>query len=160
MAAPNGHARLVRLILSCGITNVASNGSKNPRLDEFKVKKEELDEYQRLDWERRAMEYTLYDKELRQVCKGLDKVKHARNKEANRLSSLHKEVSDMQERILAVEAKEKAKGNTLKRNAVYMRGLKNNRTLAMTHRTKLDLECRELEEQLVQGKEDLASNKK
>ncbi len=75
-------------------------------------------------------------KELRRVHEGLDKVKHARNKEANRLSSLHKELRDVQERILAMEAKEKAKGNTLKRNAV------------------------ELEEQLVQGKEVLARNKK
>jgi hypothetical protein len=75
------------------------------------------------------------NKELRRARKGLDEVEHARNKEANRLSSLHKELRDVQERILAVEAEEKAKGNALKRNAV------------------------ELEEQLVQGKEVLASNK-
>jgi hypothetical protein len=68
--------------------------------------------------------------------KGLDKVEQARTKEANRLRSLHEEVHDVQERILAMEAKEKAKGNALKRNAV------------------------ELEEQLVQGKEVLGSNKK
>ncbi len=33
------------------------------------------------------MEYTLYKKELQHACKGLDEVMHARNEEANRLSS-------------------------------------------------------------------------
>ena len=130
------------------------------KLDELKDEKEELDEYQRLDRDRRAVEYTLYDKELRRAREGLDEVEHARHEEVDRLSSLHEEVRDVQERILAVEADEKAKGNALKRNAVYVRGLENDRTSAMTHRTKLDLECRELEEQLVQGKEVLADNKK
>ncbi len=65
----------------------------------------------------------------------------------------------MQERILAMEADEKAKGNTLKRNAVYVRGLESGRTSAMPHRTKLDLDFRELEEQFMQGKEVLVSNK-
>jgi hypothetical protein len=70
LACTNGHAGLVRLLLSRGTTIIASNGSRNPRLNKFK-----------------AVEYTLYDKELQRVCEGLDEVKHARNKEANRLSS-------------------------------------------------------------------------
>ncbi len=90
-------------------------------INKLKVKKEELDKYQRLDWGRRAVEYMLYDKELQRAHEGLDKVKQARNKETKRLSSLQEEVSNVQERILAMEAKEKAKGNALKRNAVYMR---------------------------------------
>ena len=59
-----------------------------------------------------------------------------------------------------MEANEKANGNALKRNTVYVRGLESGRTLAMTHRTKLDLDFRVLEEQLMQGKEVLARNKK
>jgi hypothetical protein len=86
LACANGHARLVWLLLFHGTTNFASNGCENPRLDKFKVKKEELDKYQCLNRERRAVEYTLYDKELRCVHKGLDKVEHARSKEAGRLS--------------------------------------------------------------------------
>jgi hypothetical protein len=87
LACANSHAGLVRLLLSCGTTNDVSNGSGNPRIDKFKVKTEELNEYQRLNWEKRAVEYTLYDKELQRMCKGMDEVQHARNKEANRLSS-------------------------------------------------------------------------
>jgi structural maintenance of chromosome 3 (chondroitin sulfate proteoglycan 6) len=37
------------------------------RLSELQEEKEELTEYQRLDRKRRALEYTLYDKELRKV---------------------------------------------------------------------------------------------
>ncbi len=37
LACANGHAGIVRLFLSRGTTNVASNGSGNLRLDEFKV---------------------------------------------------------------------------------------------------------------------------
>ncbi len=68
--------------------------------------------------------YTVYmrglknNKELRRARKGLDKVEHTRNEEADRLSSLHEEVRNVQVRILTVEAKEKAKGNILKRNAI------------------------------------------
>ena len=49
LACANGHAGLVQLLLSRGTTNVALNGYRNPRLDEFKVKKEELNKYQCLD---------------------------------------------------------------------------------------------------------------
>jgi hypothetical protein len=39
-----------------------------------RLKKEELNKYQCLDWERRAVEYMLYDKELRRAHEGLDEV--------------------------------------------------------------------------------------
>ena len=42
---------------------------------------------------------------------------------------------------------------------MYVKSLEKDKTASMTHKTKLDLECQELEEQLVRGKEVLASNK-
>eukprot|EP00581_Thalassiosira_minuscula_P013662 CAMPEP_0183727262 /NCGR_PEP_ID=MMETSP0737-20130205/25262_1 /TAXON_ID=385413 /ORGANISM="Thalassiosira miniscula, Strain CCMP1093" /LENGTH=1291 /DNA_ID=CAMNT_0025958855 /DNA_START=198 /DNA_END=4073 /DNA_ORIENTATION=- len=130
------------------------------KLDELKDEKEELDAYQKLDRDRRAVEYTLYDKELRRAREGLDEVEHARNDEVDRLGALHEEVRDVHDRILAVQADEKTKKNAKKRNAVYVKGLEKDKTAAVTHRTKLDLECKELEEQLAQGQELLASNKR
>ncbi|KAL7538031.1 hypothetical protein ACHAXR_008232 [Thalassiosira sp. AJA248-18] len=130
------------------------------KLDELKDEKEELDAYQKLDRDRRAVEYTLYDKELRRAREGLDEIEHSRNEEVDTLSSLHEEVRSMHDRILAVQADEKTKKNALKRNAVYVKSLERDKTQAMTHKTKLDLECNELEEQLVQGSEVLAKNKK
>lgn len=116
------------------------------KLDELK---DELD----------AVRYTLYDKELRRAREGLDEIEHQRNEEVDKLSTLHEEVRNMHERILAVQADEKTKKNAIKRNAVYVKSLEKDKTASMTHKTKLDLECQELEEQLVQGKEVLASNK-
>lgn len=130
------------------------------KLDELKDEKEELDAYQKLDRDRRAVEYTLYDKELRRAREGLDEIEHARNEEVDKHSTLHEDVRNIHERILAVQADEKTKKNALKRNAVYVKSLEKDKTASMTHKTKLDLECDELEEQLTQGKEVLANNKK
>ncbi len=41
LACVNCHAGIVWLLLSRGTTNVMSNGSGNPRLDEFKVEDDE-----------------------------------------------------------------------------------------------------------------------
>jgi hypothetical protein len=41
LVCANGHAGIVRLLLSRGTANVMSNGSRNPRLDEFKVEDNE-----------------------------------------------------------------------------------------------------------------------
>jgi hypothetical protein len=41
LVCANGHAGLVWLLLSRGTTNVALNGSGNPRLDKFKVEDNE-----------------------------------------------------------------------------------------------------------------------
>lgn len=128
------------------------------RLDELKDEKEELDAYQHLDKERRAVEYTLYDKELRRAREGLDEVEHARNEEVDKLGSIHEEVREVHERILAVEAEEKARTAALKRDAVYVKSLESDRTVAMTHRTKLDIMVKELEEQLRLGTVTQASN--
>ena len=55
------------------------------KLEELSEEKEELDAYQKLDRDRRAVEYTLYDKELRRAREGLDDIEQARNEEVDRL---------------------------------------------------------------------------
>ena len=130
------------------------------RLDELKDEKDELDAYQKLDRDRRAVEYTLYDKELKRAREGLDEIEHSRNEEVDRLSQLHESAREMHERILSVQGMEKTKKNALKRNGVNMKGLEKDKTAAVTHRTKLDLEVKELEEAVQTGKETLEGNKK
>ena len=130
------------------------------RLDELRGEKEELTQYQQLDRNRRAVEYTLYDKELRKAREALDDIEHQRNEEVDNLSSLHEEVRNIHDRILSVQANQKTKTNALRRNQVYLKGLEKDKTTAMTHRTKLHLECQEIEEQLKQGDEIMDSNKR
>ena len=61
------------------------------KLEDLKGEKEELNQYQKLDRDRRAVEYTLYDKELRRAREGLDEIEHSRNEEVDKLSNLHGE---------------------------------------------------------------------
>mmetsp|Transcript_849 Transcript_849/g.1833 ORF Transcript_849/g.1833 Transcript_849/m.1833 type:complete len:1275 (-) Transcript_849:125-3949(-) len=130
------------------------------RLDELRGEKEELNQYQKLDRERRAVEYTLYDKELRRAREALDEIEHQRNEEVDKLSNLHEEVRNIHDRILSVQANLKTKTNSLRRNTMYLKTLEKDKTASMTLRTRLELEVKELEEQLLQGGELMASNKR
>jgi len=130
------------------------------KLEDLRGEKEELTQYQKLDKSRRAVEYTLYDKELRKAREALDEIEHSRNDEVDKLSQLDEEVRNMHEQIMAVQADQKTKTNALKRNQVYLKGLEKDKTTAMTHKTKLTLECKDLEEQLQQGTELVAANKR
>eukprot|EP00978_Attheya_sp_CCMP212_P042511 scaffold260271_cov49-Attheya_sp.AAC.1 len=130
------------------------------RLTELRGEKEELTRYQKLDRERRAMAYTLHDKELRRARETLDEIEHARSDEIEALSQLHEEARVTHDSIRAEEATMKAKTNALRRNKVLMAGLVTDKTAAMTHRTKLQLECKELEEGVNMGVEIMAANKR
>ena len=46
----------------------------NERLSELEEEKEELSEYQKLDRERRCLEYTIYDKQLNSAARKLKEV--------------------------------------------------------------------------------------
>ncbi|KAL7490281.1 hypothetical protein ACHAW6_016054 [Cyclotella cf. meneghiniana] len=167
------------------------------KLEELRGEKEELGEYQKLDRERRAVEYTLYDKELRRAREGLDEIEHARNEALERSTALAEEVRGVHDGILGEQGKKKAREGALRRNLVYLKSgashvcranhalaleaeflylvlqplifiatdlvsnsLEKDKTNAMTHKTKLDLEVQEIEEQLQQGSELMASNKR
>eukprot|EP01082_Thalassiosira_pseudonana_P006049 g5626.t1 g5626 contig2:932052-935830(-) len=130
------------------------------RLEDLRGEKEELTQYQKLDRDRRSVEYTLYDKELRRAREALDEIEHQRNEAVDRLSELSEEARSMHERIMSVQANQKTKSNALRRNQVYLKGLEKDKTTAMTLRTKLDLECQDIEEQLQQGSEIMAFNKR
>jgi structural maintenance of chromosome 3 (chondroitin sulfate proteoglycan 6) len=93
------------------------------KLEDLRGEKEELTQYQKLDKSRRAVEYTLYDKELRKAREALDEIEHSRNDEVDKLSQLDEEVRNMHEQIMAVQADQKTKTNALKRNQVYLKGL-------------------------------------
>jgi structural maintenance of chromosome 3 (chondroitin sulfate proteoglycan 6) len=92
------------------------------RLEDLRGEKEELTQYQKLDRDRRAVEYTLYDKELRRAREALDEIEHQRNEAVDRLSELSEEARSMHERIMSVQANQKTKSNALRRNQVYLKG--------------------------------------
>jgi structural maintenance of chromosome 3 (chondroitin sulfate proteoglycan 6) len=130
------------------------------RLQELHGEKEELTHYQQLDRKRRAMEYTLYDKELRRARKFLDDLEHERVEHVEMVSQLHEDAKATHDAIRNVEAVLKTKSNALKRNRKTLKALEEDKTSAVTHHAALKLECDELQESIKAAESQEKSNKK
>ncbi len=83
------------------------------RLNELDEEKEELSAYQQLDKDRRALEYTLYDKELKQAREDLTKAEEARLREIERADELHRQLHEARDELREVEARLKTLGEGL-----------------------------------------------
>jgi structural maintenance of chromosome 3 (chondroitin sulfate proteoglycan 6) len=92
------------------------------KLEELRGEKEELGQYQKLDRERRAVEYTLYDKELRKAREGLDHVEHERADQLEMSNGLADEVRGVHDAIQGEQGKKRAREGALRRNLVYLKG--------------------------------------
>lgn len=91
------------------------------KLEELRGEKEELGQYQKLDRERRAIEYTLYDKELKKARESLDNIEHQRNEELEKSNSLADEMREVHDAIQGEAGKKKAKEGALRRNLVFLK---------------------------------------
>ncbi len=125
------------------------------RLNELKGEKEELTVYQSCDRTRKALEYTLYDKELLKARHVLDHLEHERTEHLKSTAEHHEIAKQTHDQIQNAEALLKVKGQALKRNRVQLQNLEEDKTRTVTLRTKLDLQCRELQEQVQLGEESL-----
>ena len=128
------------------------------RLDELRGEKEELTQYQKLDRERRAMEYTLYDMELKKARATLDSIESDRNAGTEALSELHEEARGTHDAIRGIETQMKTKSNALRRNRMQLKDLEADQLTAISQRTKLELECKELQESIKTGAEIQKAN--
>jgi len=126
------------------------------RLNELKGEKEELTVYQECDRTRKALEYTLYDKELRKARHVLDHLEHERSEHLKSTADLHESTKETHDRIQNAEAQLKIKSQALKRNRIQLQNLEEDKTRTVTLKTKLDLQCQELQEQVQMGEETLA----
>jgi structural maintenance of chromosome 3 (chondroitin sulfate proteoglycan 6) len=135
-------------------------GDLDQKLSELKGEKEELSQYQKCDRSRKALEYTLYDKELRKARHSLDHLEHERTEHVQQLTQLHERAKTTHDAIQNAEASLKLKSASLKRNRTTLqRHLETENTRAVTLKTKLQLTCQELQEQVVLGKETLELTK-
>lgn len=128
------------------------------RLEELRAEKEELIEYQKLDRNRRAMEYTLYDKELRKARETLDGIEHDRASSVETLARGHEAARATHEAIRTVETSLKTHTSSLRRNRLQRQDLEQDKTQAVTTKTQLSLECKELQEQVATGEEVLKNS--
>jgi structural maintenance of chromosome 3 (chondroitin sulfate proteoglycan 6) len=116
------------------------------RLEELHGEKEELTQYQSLDRQRRAMEYTLYDLELSKARATLDSIESDRNATTQHLSELYEAARTTHDQIKAVESNMKKQSLQLRRLAI--KDMEGDHSKAIAHRTQLELECKELQDSL------------
>ena len=128
------------------------------RLNELKGEKEELTVYQTCDRTRKALEYTLYDKELRKARHVLDHLEHERMEHLAHLAEWHEKAKLTHDSIQNAEAQLKLKAQALKRNRIQLQHAETDKTKTVTLKTKLDLQCQELQEQVQFGEESLLRN--
>ena len=93
-----------------------------------------------MDRERRALEYTLYDKELRRAREALDELEHARSDDAEAASELHEAARSTVETIASVQRQMKQSTAQANRAATDLASLEAELTAAVTRRAQLQLE--------------------
>jgi structural maintenance of chromosome 3 (chondroitin sulfate proteoglycan 6) len=93
------------------------------RLEELRGEKEELNMYQKLDRERKALAYTLYDKELRRARETLDEIEHQKAEEAENRTMVYEQARNLENEIMNLEATLKTKTMRLRRNKVILEEL-------------------------------------
>jgi structural maintenance of chromosome 3 (chondroitin sulfate proteoglycan 6) len=130
----------------------------NERLEELNAEKEELSAYQQLDRERRAAQYGLYTLELQKARNQLDALETDRVEQVQLHSELYSQAEETHIEIRNTEAILKTKGSQLRHTRSTIVGLEDDKKQAVTSLTKLDLECKELQDAIVQGDELLVSN--
>lgn len=93
------------------------------RLEELRSETEELSQYQALDRERKALAYTLYDKELRKARLTLDDIEQEKAEEAEKRDAIYERARETANKISNIEATLKAKTSVLRRNKHQMQAL-------------------------------------
>jgi structural maintenance of chromosome 3 (chondroitin sulfate proteoglycan 6) len=127
----------------------------NQRLDELQGEKEELTVYQQADRQRKAIEYTLYDKELRKSRHALDHLETERMEHVEELTRLHEQSKATHDAIQQSEGQLHVKSQALKRNRNVLKDLEGDKTQTVRRKTQLALQCQELEEQIETSRETM-----
>ena len=118
------------------------------RLEELEGEKEELRAYQKCDREKRALEYTIYDKELRKAREQIDAVEDARANDQNSAQELHDRLRDTQDEI---EIQKRLSGEAeqdLERLKRSRKDAERDRAKVVAQRVKLEVDVKEMEERV------------
>jgi structural maintenance of chromosome 3 (chondroitin sulfate proteoglycan 6) len=142
------------------IENIAEMLSNiEERLEELNAEKDELTAYQQLDRERRAAQYALYNLELQKARTQLEQNDQERKEQTEATQAAHEAMKANHDAIRKTEDVVKNKESHLRRVRQTIAGLEDDKKQAVTLETKLNVECKELEEALAAGDELAALNK-
>ncbi|CAM9100462.1 unnamed protein product, partial [Phaeothamnion confervicola] len=118
------------------------------RLAELEEEKEELGTYQKLDRNRRALEYTLYDKELRKAREDLEQIEKSRSEDVDRTQEIHEAMRSVTDGIAKREADEATAVARLARLERQREEVERERREVIAARAKLELEVKDTQERV------------
>ncbi|DAZ95519.1 TPA: hypothetical protein N0F65_001858 [Lagenidium giganteum] len=118
------------------------------RLAELEEEKEELREYQQLDREQRALEYTMHEKTLHGIRMELETIERKRVEEAAVSTELHEKQVKIRREIARTEGAKHVKEDEFALLLEERKGLESERKGLTEARYQVELEVRELEEKI------------
>ncbi|OWZ18682.1 Chromosome segregation protein [Phytophthora megakarya] len=118
------------------------------RLTELEEEKEELKEYQQLDREKRALEYTMHEKELRNVRAEIEVLEKQRQEESMLATALYEKLMHVRAEISRIDSDHRSKEHDLAQLMDEKKSREDERKGLMEARYKLEMEVDELKEHI------------
>ncbi|KAL3674040.1 hypothetical protein V7S43_001722 [Phytophthora oleae] len=118
------------------------------RLTELEEEKEELKEYQQLDREQRALEYTMHEKELQSVRAEIEALEKQKQQESALTTDLHEKLMHIRAEVSRIESDQHGKKQDLVQLVEERKVREDERKGLMEVRYKLETEVEELKEQI------------
>jgi len=128
------------------------------RLETLETEKEELKNYQKLDKERRSVEYTIHDKDKKQIQKELDKLENERPDEEIR-QELTQDIEQSSNEIKRLEDLLTGQNQDIKRSKEEKGQLDSEHRDFVESKTKLELQIKDLEEGIVDDETNLKKSR-
>ncbi|XP_058189390.1 structural maintenance of chromosomes protein 3 [Rhododendron vialii] len=118
------------------------------RLKELDEEKEELRKYQQLDKQRKSLEFTIYDKEIRDAKQKLEEVEEARRKVSEQSTERYNSVLDAHEKSKELDKTFKDLTKEVQILGKEKEAIHNQREEAIKKYTKLELDYEDLKESI------------
>jgi structural maintenance of chromosome 3 (chondroitin sulfate proteoglycan 6) len=129
------------------------------RLGALEKEKSELKQYQTLDSTRRCLEYTLYDKELKQARSGLDENERARSEFSQQTEDSFAQAEKVEAERLEVEEKMKTLTDTCAKNTAMKARLDKQYRRELKQKARAELAVRDLREQMQADQSSAEANR-
>ncbi|WPT12079.1 Structural maintenance of chromosomes protein 3 [Picochlorum sp. SENEW3] len=121
------------------------------RLASLDEERDELAAYQAADREKRAIEYTILDREISSTKEALSKLEDSRQKASDEMNQVTDEKFDLLAEVKAAEKKLKRLKSEREEASAIMKQTLKEKEAALVKKTKLELEVKELEERVSSG---------
>lgn len=123
------------------------------RMKELSEESKELDQYLKVDKQRRALEYSIYDKELSATLKGLEEIDMERSKQSDHANSVHKKTLEIREKIRVLEKSKKTLNNELSTLKKEKSTLDEEKGELIKEKARLELDVKDTESRIKREKE-------